>query len=335
MAVSKKSRIVQVFSQAYLNPNKEMNETLKSDFKASLAHIKELAQDIKNPQSRHELSEIMTYIIDSMIWFRTNYLDIIGDVQRTGLTERPQFKYRTQQVEAYWQAVTSTADASRIGFAYEPLKYEALSAIPIAEWIELADGRYDFGMMIDDVLNQFDIKIAQKVQNTLYSAMQGLPSPNYAAGNGIEQATFDKLLNAMQRFGGSCAIVGDYEALQKLPNLTEINGKISDNIVDEVNRSGVIGIYKGAQVVKLVNPYVGLTGFDTALNKGYIYIVPNVRPDMKTLKIWFPGGIDSMSEQQFEDKSYRMRFDQFMGAGVVGADKVRQPIAVYEDTTLS
>jgi hypothetical protein len=56
---------------------------------------------------------------------------------------------------------------------------------------------------------------------------------------------------------------------------------------------------------------------------------------MKTLKIWFLGGINSMSEQQFEDMSYRMRFDQFMGAGVVGVDKVRQPIAVYEDTTLS
>lgn len=335
MAVSKNSRVVQVFSQAYLNPKQQFTETFKEDYKKSLDFIKELAQDIKNPQNQYELSQIMTYIIDSLIKFRTNYLDVVGDVARTGYQERPQFKYRTQEVEAYWQAITSTADASRIGFAYEPLKAEALSSIPIAEWIEIADGRYDFGMMIEDVMNQFDIKIAQKVQGTLYAAMQGLPSPNYGSGNGVVANVFDELLNAMVRFGGGCAIVGDFEALQKLPNLTTISGGTSDSIIDEVNRNGVIGTYKGAAVVRLVNSYVGLNGFDTALNRGYIYIVPNVRPDMKTLKLWFRGGIDSMSEQSFEDKSYRMRFDQLFGAGVVGVNKIRQPIAIYEDTSLS
>lgn len=336
MTVTNKSRIVQVFSQAFLNPKKEQTETFKEDYKKSLEHIRELAQDYKNPQNQYELSQIMTYVIDSLIKFRTNYLDYIGDVQRTGYKERPQFKYRTQEVEAFWQAVATTADASRVGFAYEGLKTEALTAMPVAEWIEIADGRYDFGLLVEDVLNQFDIKIAQKVQGTLYSAMNGIGTTNYASGNGINQQVFDELLSAMMRFGGGCAIVGDFEALQKLPNLTGISGQVSDNIIDEFNRNGVIGTYKGAQVVKLVNPYVGLNGFDTALNRGYIYIVPNVRPDMKTLKLWFRGGISSVPMQQdIDDLSYKMRFDQLFGAGVVGVDKIRQPIAIYEDTTLS
>lgn len=335
MSVTKNSRIVQVFSKAFTNPQGQMTETFKEDYKKSIALIKELAQDIKNPQNQYLLNQIMTNVIDNLIRFNTNYLDIIGDVQRTGYEERPRFKYRTQEVEAFWQATASTADASRVGFAYESLKTEALSAIPVAEWIEIADGRYDFELLIQDVMNQFDIKIAQKIQSTLYAAMNGMPSPNFAAGNGLNQPAFDELLNAMMRFGGGCAIVGDFEALQKLPNLTGIGGNVSDSVIDEFNRNGLIGTYKGAKVVKLVNPYVGLNGFETALNRGYIYIIPNVSREMKTLKLWFRGGIDSMFDQSFEDKSYRMRFDQLFGAGVVGVDKIRQPIAIYEDLSLS
>lgn len=335
MAVTNKSKIVVVLSQAYGKNGKVLmeKETFKEDYKTAIEYIKELASD-PNPMHLYELNQIVTYVIDSMIRFNTNYLDIIGDVQRTEIQERPKFKYRTQEVEAYWQALNATADASRIGFAYEGLKYEPLSAMPVAEWIEIANGRYDFGMLIDDVFNQFDMKIAQKVESTLYAAISGLPTPNYGSGNGIVQSTFDELLSAMQRLGG-CAIVGDFEALQKLPALTSISGQVSENIIDQVNRSGLIGFYKGAQVVQLVNPYVGLKGFNTALNKGYIYIVPNVRPDLKTLKIWFPGGVQNMQQQNIDDKSYKMRFDQFMGAGVVGVSAIRQPIAVYEDTSLS
>jgi|HigsolmetaGSP11D_1036233.scaffolds.fasta_scaffold02396_3 hypothetical protein len=333
MTVTKNSRIVKVLSEVFTDKKKLELDTFKEDYKESLALIKELASN-PNPMNLYELNEIVAYVVDNMVRFYTNYLDIVGDVQRTDLRERPIFKYRTQQVEAYWQTPNGTPDASRIGFSYGTLKYESLSAMPVAEWIEIADGRYDFQQLIEDVFNQFDIKIAQKVQDTLNAALNGLAEPTYGAGNGIVQATFDKLLNAMQRLGG-CAIVGDYEALQKLPGLTAVAGKVSDGIIDEYNRSGIIGVYKGATVVKLVNPYVGLNGFETALNKGYIYIVPNVRPELKTLKIWFPGGVMSMQQQNINDRSYQMRFDQLMGAGVVGVNQIRQPIAIYEDTTLS
>lgn len=137
----------------------------------------------------------------------------------------------------------------------------------------------------------------------------------------------------MQRYGGRATIVGDYEALQKLPGLTSINGQVSDKIIDQVNDNGLIGTYKGAPVVKLDNPYVGFEGYNTALDKGLIYIVPSAADDLKTVKVQFAGSVVPMQEQSIKDRSYTMRFDKHMGAGVVDAG--RHALAVYKDDSLS
>jgi hypothetical protein len=102
-------------------------------------------------------------------------------------------------------------------------------------------------------------------------------------------------------------------------------------VIDEVNRSGLIGTYKGAPVVVLDNPYDGLTGFNTVLDAGLIYIVPAVDAANKSLKVQFAGDIQPMSNTNIGDRSFEMRFDKHMGAGIV---PVRHALAVYEDTSL-
>jgi hypothetical protein len=326
--LTKQSPIIEIFSNAAFNANK-MTEVQKADYKDAVEHIKELASN-PNPNNRYELMQIVAYTVDNVIDARLNYLQYIAEVKNTAFNERPKFKVKTQGVTAFWQAVGSTTQKSKVGYKYADLKIEELSARPVAEWAEVAAGRYDFAELLRDVTNEFEVKVAQKVQNTLYATFSGLSSPNYASGSGLVATSFDPLLSAMQRFG-RCAIVGDYEAVQKLPGLTVVAGRTSDNIIDELNRNGFIGVYKGAPVVVLDNPYTGVTGFNTALDKGYIYIVPAVEDARKTVKVQFAGGVVPMEATNIGDGSYEMRFDKHMGCGVVAA---RHPLAVYEDTTL-
>jgi hypothetical protein len=283
-----------------------------------------------NPNNRYELMQLTSFIVDNIIDVRLQYINYIADVKNTSFDERPKFKYKTEQVKAYWQAINATAQKSKTGYAYSGLEIEALSAFPVAEWAEVAAGRYDFMELTRDVANEFERKVNQKVQQTLYATFSGLSSPNYASGSGVVGTTFDPLLAKMQRFG-RCAIVGDYEALQKLPALTALTSRTSDNIIDEVNRSGIIGTYKNAPVVVLENPYDGLTGFNTVLDAGLIYIVPAIDAANKSLKVQFAGSIQPMDGTNIGDRSYEMRFDKHMGAGIV---PVRHALAVYEDTTL-
>lgn len=329
--LTKKSPIVEVFSAATVRNT--MTEVQKADYKDAVALVKELASN-PNPMNLYELNQIVAYTIDSIIDLKLNYINVVAEVKNTEFNERPKFKTRTEQVQAYWQAIGSTADASKIGYKYSDLKIEELSAMPIAEWAEIAAGRYDFSELIRDVANQFEQKVAQKVQDTLFTTFSGLASPNYATGSGVVAGSFDPLLTAMQRFG-RCAIVGDFEALQKLTALTGFGATttpaMSNDIMNEYNNNGIIGTYKGAAVVALNNPYTGLTGFNTVLDKGYIYIVPNTDDAAKTVKVQFAGNVLPMQGQDINDRSYKMRFDKHVGAGVVDA---RHAMAVYNDSSL-
>jgi hypothetical protein len=329
--LNKKSVIVELFANQAVNPARELNTTEKLDYADAVKHIQQLASN-PNPMNRYELNQIVAYTVDNVIDARLDYLKYVGEVKNTAFDERPKFKIKTQQVQAFWQAIGSTTERTKTGYKYSDLKIEALSARPIAEWAEIAAGRYDFAELIRDVTNEFEIKTAQKVQSTLYSAISTQASPVYGSGSGVVAGTFDVMLSAMQRFGGGRAtIVGDPEALKKLPELTAVSSRTSGNIIDEYNNNGFIGVYKGAPVVALANPYVGLTGYTTALDRGYIYIVPSASDAQKTVKIQFAGGTQSMEGTNIDDGSYEQRFDKHMGCGVLSA---RHAIALYEDTTL-
>lgn len=325
-ALTKKSPIVEVFTASTFGKQTELQ---KADYADAMALVKELASN-PNPNNRYELSQIVSYVLDNIFAIKMNYLPMIAEVKNTAFDERPNFKIRTEKVTAFWQAIGSSTQKSKIGYKYSGLTIDQLSARPVVEWVDIATGRMDFNELIRDVMNEFEMKVAQKVQSTLYATFSGLSSPNYGSGSGVVATTFDPLLAAMQRIG-RCAIIGDYEALQKLPALTAIASRTSDTIIDEVNRSGIIGTYKGAPVVVLDNPYTGLTGFNTVLDKGYIYIVPAMADVDKTLKIQFAGTVQPLESTNIEDSSYEMRFDKHMGAGVLAA---RHPLAVYEDTSL-
>jgi hypothetical protein len=331
--LTKKSAIVEIFAKTAMN-SKMDSEVEKSDYKDAVKVIQELATN-PNPMNRYELNQIVGYTVDNVLDVRLNYLPLVAEVKNTAFDERPKFKVKTEGITAFWQAIGSTTQRTKVGAKYSDLTLKALSARPIAEWAEIAAGRYNFEELIRDVANEFEAKIAQEIQTTLYATYTGLTSSNYNTGSGVVAGSFDPILVTMQRFG-KCAIIGDYAALQKLAALTGFTSatstlQFSPTLIDEQNRNGFIGVYKGASVVQLDNPYAGLTGFTTVLDPGYIYIVPAVSNEMKTLKVQFAGGTLAMEGQNIDDFSYDMRFDKHMGAGIVDA---RHAMGVYIDSAL-
>jgi len=331
--LTKKSAIVEIFAKTAMN-SKMDSEVEKSDYKDAVKIIQELAT-VPNPMNRYELNQIVGYTVDNVLDVRLNYLPLVAEVKNTAFDERPKFKVKTQGITAYWQAIGSTTQRTKVGAKYSDITLEALSARPTAEWAEIAAGRYNFEQLIRDVANEFEAKIAQKIQTTLLATYVGLTSSNYNTGSGLIAGTFDPILVAMQRFG-KCAIIGDYAALQKLAALTGFTAvtstlQFSPNIIDEQNRNGFIGVYKGASVVQLDNPYSGLTGFTTVLDPGYVYIVPAVSDEFKTLKIQFAGPTLAMEGQNIDDFSYDMRYDKHMGAAIVDA---RHCMGCYVDSSL-
>ena len=82
-------------------------------------------------------------------------------------------------------------------------------------------------------------------------------------------------------------------------------------------RTGVIGVYYGAKVVNLVNPYMG-DNVTPLINTKRLYILPAAASmDMRPLKVVFEGDVQSTESTNIDDLAYEVRLDQFFGAGIV------------------
>ena len=178
-------------------------------------------------------------------------------------------------------------------------------------------------------------KKAAYVQQVLNTAASGWSSPFYGTGSGIVAGTIDPMIQHWMRTGGA-AVIGDIAAVQKLAPLTgftaSTNTQWGNGIIEEFNRTGRIGTYRGAQVVQFVNPYLE-DGTTTALNKARLYIIPTtMSPDARSLKAVEQGGIISVENTAINELTYEVRMDEHFGAAVVyGATPT---VSVYYDSTL-
>lgn len=327
MNINKDSRIVEVFSADMLNTNK----VEKSEIKDANDYIKELASN-PSPDNRYEIAQIMSYVITEGLAERMNYIDLIGDVKRTEIGEKARFKTEIDGLKAFWQAKSSTTERSKVSSKYVQLDTDEVSIRPVVNFLELQTGKVDMARLAEQAAAKMELAIIKRVQNAIYAAFQGTNGVNYASGAGIAKQAFDPILFAMNRAGGAVSIVGDVEALSKFTALSGFDGNIPDDYVVQHNENGMIGKYNGSSLVKLNNPFEAGSLTETTLRKDLIYVIPNVEEGLKPVKIQFEGGVQSIDAPvNIDSKEVEFKFDQYIGAGVIGARKL---LGVYEDTSL-
>ena len=121
---------------------------------------------------------------------------------------------------------------------------------------------------------------------------------------------------------GAVTLLGDIAVVSRLAEQTGFTAstttqQYSQAIIDEYVRTGVIGVYYGAKVVNLVNPYLG-DNLTPMINTQRLYILPSAASaDMRPLKVLFEGDVQSTESTNIDDLAYEVRLDQFFGAGIV------------------
>lgn len=327
MNINKESRIVEVFSADMLRGKVEANE-----LKDAHEYIKELASN-PNPNNRYEIAQIMSFVINNGLSERVNYLDLIGDVKRTDIGTKARFKTEIDGLKAMFQAKSATTERSKISSNYVDLDTEEVSIRPVVDFLELQTGKVNMTDLAQKAAIKMELAIVKRVQDSIHAAFTGTNGVNYATGAGIAKQSFDPILFAMNRAGGSVSIVGDIEALSKFTTLAGFDGNVPTELAVEHNQNGMIGKYNGSSLVKLNNPFQAGSLTNTELRKDLVYVIPNVEEGLKPVKIHFEGGVQTTDAPvNIDSKQVEFRFDQYIGAGVVGARKL---LGVYEDTTLS
>ncbi|PAV30173.1 hypothetical protein CIL05_06815 [Virgibacillus profundi] len=327
MNINQESRIVEVFSTDMLKGKIEVNE-----LKDAHEYIKELASN-PNPNNRYEIAQIMSFVINEGLSQRVNYLDLIADVKRTDIDTKARFKTEIDGLKAMFQAKSATTERSKVSSKYTGLDTEEVSIRPVVDFLELQTGKANLTDLAQKAAIKMELAIVKRIQDSVYAAFKGTTGVNYASGSGIAKQAFDPILFAMARAGGSTSIVGDTEALAKFTALTGFDGNVPADLAAEHNQNGMIGKYNGSSLVKLNNPFQAGSLTETELRKDLVYVIPNVEEGLKPIKVQFAGGVQTTDAPvSIDSKQVEFRFDQYIGAGVIGARKL---LGVYEDTTLS
>ena len=296
--------------------------------------IKTLAAD-RNPMNLYQIGQVLAYTVEELERPMTNWLDLVADHKRIGAGDEAAFRTTANGIKAYIQAKAGTTPRSRVADKQIIVDTVAISVRPAVNLLELATGKVNFGDLAMFAAVEMANKKTQYVQQVLDAAATSWASPFYGTGAGIVAATFDPMVQHWMRTGGA-AIIGDIAAAQKLAPLSgftaSTNSQWGNGIIEEFNRTGRIGTYKGAQVVQTVNPYLP-DDVTPVLNISKLYIVPTtMATDARTLKVVEQGGVISVENTSINELTYEVRMDEHFGAAVVFG--VKPTVSVYYDSTL-
>lgn len=299
--------------------------------------IKDLASN-PTPHNRYQIGQLIAFSVNEILRPRTNWLDNVADVKRVGEDEKAQFKVKHEGIRAYIQAKGATTARSKIAEKALTVDTVSVSARPVINFVELRNGM-QMSTLIQDAAYQMELAQYGYIQNVLDAAATNWSSPFYGYGSGVVKATIDPMIRFWMRASGGArpTVLGDIDMVSKLGELTGFtattNTMWANNLMDEQNRAGFIGIYNGASVVNLLNPIKEDTLADFAFSTKKLYILPGgIDAAMRPLKVVFEGDVVAQEATNIDDKSFEVRLDQFFGAAMVYGN--RPYISVYADASV-
>ena len=288
--------------------------------------------------NKYKIAQLVGFTVNELKKPASNFMANIADVKNVGFGQKAEFKVRMPGIRAFVQAKGATTARSKVANKTMTLDTVSVSARPVINIVELQTGQAQMSDLIVDATYQLELAEMALIQKVLNDAAKDWKAPYYGTGSGLVKATLDPMIRHWMRMSnGAPALLGDIEMTHKLSELTGFTAsadmkQFAPDIIMEQNAAGFIGRYNGANVINLVNPIV--EGTDEALHDtNKLYILPTgIDAGMRPLKVVYEGGVQSQEASNIDDKSYEIRLDQYIGAGIVVGE--RPYLSVYADESI-
>lgn len=256
-------------------------------------------------------------------------------MKRTSIGQKVGFRISLNDVKAYVQAKGATTGRSIVANKQIVLDTVEVSARPVMNLIEMANGQIKMSDLIREANDRMLTAQYGLIQRVINDSVKNWQKPFYGTGSGVVKATLDPLINFWKRTG-RVVILGDIEILSKLSELTGFAAatetkQFSDELITEHNANGFIGVYNGAQLVALTNPYANESATDPVFDTDKLYIIPSAASaDMRPLKILYEGDVQQADMLNIDNGCYEVCLRQFVGAAM--AYGKRPYMSVYAAT---
>lgn len=229
------------------------------------------------------------------------------------------------------------AFVTRVGLAgrYETMMLDgkeltvATSAIGYALRIgfeEFIDGRYSFADFTDIMVEGMNEFIYAEIAKALTAAIDQLPAVNKATVAGFDEATMDELLAIADSYGNGPSTL--YCTREFAAKMLPQDKYMSDDMKNTLWRQGLLGDYKGHNVIVLEQSVVDETNQEKVIDPAWCYIFSTV--DRKPVKVVFQGDTYVRTSNENDDWSTDLQTYKKFGVAVF----TNPSICAYQNTEL-
>lgn len=276
-----------------------------------------------------ELNEIRRFAIEPVLMQEIKLLGIFGNYQNIGYNESCEIEVpKFANLEAREQALGQDVTFPVIRKERHPIATTTISAGYAVDYRKAALGDMsDENELQDQVRVVIRNKAAKYVVETIYNAIKNATGVKYFfEGSGLTKTGVDGVITKVRRFGKP-TVAGDYALISQFNEFAGYQGTtpavtgISRTIMDEIHNTGLMGVYNGATLSEIPNPYDLTTlnadgdNFETMLPAGLGFVMPT--GGQSPIYTVTRGGLTTFSGNDVTSGNLLSRFDLEVGALLV------------------
>lgn len=328
--LNKKSPVVEIFSA--MRDGKEISSVHLSkagDADKCAKYIMALSDKASKNDMRavSELNEIRRISMEPTIIQEIKLLSIFGNYTKIGYNESCEVEIPVYtNIKPERQALKQDVTFPVIRKKRVPIATTTISGGYAVDYRKAAFGDMtDENELKDQVCVQIRNNATKYVVETVYNSVKDATGIKYFfEGDGLTKTGVDGVITSIRRHGGRPTIAGDYSLVSQFNGFVGYEGVtpkvqgIPDSIMEEINRTGLIGMYNGSVVTEITNPYNlyelndDKTDFETLLPAGLGFVMPTgVNSPIHTAT---RGGLTSFSGNSVTTGDILSRFDLEVGA---------------------
>ena len=315
----------------------------------AVKYIKELGSRAENGDfgAVAELNTLRRFVIETPLLQEIKLLGIFGSYQAVGWDE-------TIEREIYKHVGEKSREQAEGGDVVFPAIVKEtypVSTFTVSGGYAVDYRRVALGDMSkeNEGMEQVRIDIRNKAMRAIiqkvYEAIHNATGVKFAFENaGLTKAGVDGVLTKIRRFGRP-TVIGDYAILSQFTPWAGYVGSINSNTItgiseaqmNEIAQNGLLGLYNGAVLAEIENPYDETTlnaagdDFETMLPAGLGFVVPTGAKS--PIATYTRGGLTSFTGNNVKNGKIESRFDLSVGCDVAKGQEYK--IGMFLDSNIS
>lgn len=272
-----------------------------------------------------ELNEIRRFVMEPVLAQEIKLLSIFGNYQNIGYNEScevevPTYANTGANIQALGQDVTFPVIRKK----RYPIATTTISGGYAVDYRKAALGDMSAeNELQEQVRVQIRNKAAKYVVETVYNAIMNATGVKYAfEGAGMTKTGVDGVLANVRRFGkptvaGDYALISQFNGFAGYQGVTPTVTGISERVMNEIQDTGLMGMYNGSILTEIPNPYDLTTlnadgdNFETMLPAGLAFVIP--AGGSSPIYTVTRGGLTSFSGSDVTSGQMLSRFDLEVG----------------------